>query len=113
LDEIAGRLAEIQESMQRVPTGNVEPIKLQVTDALTRISFRVFSPSPWFSFTLFNDGPDPVYPDVNKSVNARGRFVPLNAGDQLQVDMHSPKIKEIWLSCDPGKKAVVRIFAKY
>lgn len=106
LDEIAGRLTEIYASMQKSAVGVVEPLSVSVADK----SYMVKPSNPWISFTAFNDGPDPVYINVNEKSGVLD--TPLNSGDDLTVNMETAKIHRLYLQCDKGKTASVRIFAK-
>jgi hypothetical protein len=108
LYDIAGMLEEALGRLQR-PKGYVHPIAIMVTEA-TYLDFVIGMPhSPLFSITLYNDGPDEVYP----SVNAHQRNVPLKPGESLHIDCYSPAIERLYLDVDEGKKAFVRGFGIY
>jgi hypothetical protein len=108
LYDIAGMLEEIMGYIQR-PKGYVYPIKITVTEA-TYIDFINEMPhTPLFAITLYNDGPDDVYP----SVNIHQKNVPLKPGETFSVDFRSPIIERLYLDVDVGKKAVVRGFGLY
>jgi hypothetical protein len=64
---------------------------------------------PWMSFTLFNDGKGEIYVQINERI-ARTK-ASLVMGDSIDVDMKSPKIERVYLSC-PSGTATVRIYAK-
>jgi hypothetical protein len=73
---------------------------------------------PWISMTLFNDGGDSVHVYVNDygmetiyELNKTPTDPPLGAGDTFQLDMRASKIKKVFMVCDQGKTATVRIFA--
>lgn len=71
-------------------------------------------PTPWFSFTLFNDGPDSVWVTVEAPPNADIGTLPLTphevkAGEPYTVDMHAPLIRSVYLTADAGASATVRI----
>jgi hypothetical protein len=108
LYDIAGMLEEALGRLQR-PKGYIHPITVTVTEA-TYLDFVLGMPhSPLFSITLYNDGPDEVYP----SVNSHQRNVPLKPGESLNIDCHSPAIERLYLDVDEGKKALVRGFGLY
>jgi len=86
-------------------------MEVSVTDEWASIKWSPqISPRPWFSFYMINDGPDPVYFAVNRRFLVRQ--VPIKAGEDVTVDMESPKIRSVYLICDEGKKATVRIWLK-
>ena len=91
-----------------IPKGDVEPIELSITDEMTWVNRKMYPTMPWISFNLFNDGPDSVYVIVGPRV----KKAPLASGESLTVDMKAPKIKEVFLLCDPGNTASIRIYAK-
>lgn len=64
---------------------------------------------PWMSFTLFNDGKGEIYVQINERI-ARTK-ASLVMGDSIDVDMKSPKIDRVYLSCPLGT-ATVRIYAR-
>jgi len=105
-------LTEILETLKAtIPDGIVKPMEVSVTDEWASIKWSPqISPRPWFSFYMINDGPDPVYFAVNEKVLERR--VPIKAGEDVTVDMESPKIRSVYLICDEGKKATVRIWLK-
>jgi len=105
LDEISGRLEEIYERMEWAPQGILDDYTISVTD-----EYKTLEGGPWFSFTLFNDGPNDVYVYVNDYKPVRE--TPLRSGDSINIDMQQPLIEKIILICNPGETASVRIFAK-
>lgn len=90
---------------QWVPTGIVDPIPVTVSGSKTVAAY----PYKWFSFDLYNDGPDPVYVQVNRHT---AKTTPLNKGESLKENCKAPVIERIFLETDSGKTASVRIFAK-
>lgn len=105
LELILERLARVENEMQRVPEGILEPMEVNVSDKITTLT----SAKPWCKFTIVNDGEHPVYVMVNRVTAAR--TAPLNPGDSLTVDWASPKIHTIYLVCDKGKTTSCRIYA--
>jgi len=92
---------------RKVPEGVVEPIKIEVGDKFEELPF----PEPWISADIRNDGPDPVYVLVNKERPIRD-LPALEPAESLSVDMVEPLIRVLYLICDKGKRATVRIFGK-
>lgn len=107
LIEIGDMLNEMLKQMQTAGKGELAPLTLPVTAALQEVAC---SP-PWRSFTVFNNGLNPVYMDVNRAYNAQNHTTPLNIGESLLVDYHAPRIERLFLSCLAGQNCVVRIFA--
>ncbi len=108
LDEIAGRLSDLEELWVK-PQGYVHPIKVTVTktevlDFVTKPPYNLL-----FAVTIFNDGPDPVYP----SVNERQIETPLLPGENVRFEFTSPRIAKLYLYVDAGKRAEVRGFGVY
>lgn len=110
LDEIAGRLAEMTRRMMEAEAqGIIYPLNLPVTGVIQEIRCNPF----WYSFTVFNDGPNPVYVDVNKDQNARLLVAPLNMGENLAVNFDKPRVKFLYAACAVGQTANIRIFATW
>jgi len=78
--------------------------KEEVLDFVNRPPFV-----PLVSLTLYNDGPDEVYPGVNYSQ----RISPMVRGENLNVDFGSPTIERLHLLVSPYKSATVRGFGLY
>jgi len=93
---------------RKVPEGIVDPIKVEVTDKLVPVK----EAKPWIYADIRNDGPDPVYVMINKIISPGVRMPVLEPAGMLSVDMKESLIKVIYLICEKGKKATVRIFAK-
>lgn len=117
LDEIAGKmddlskrmlevgdsLLSIKDMMPKTPEGITANASGSATDVLDTLSF---SPAV-FSCQINNDGPNPVFVDVN---NAPSGNAPLNAGEQIVFDMHAPKIGSLYFKCAVGQTASLRVF---
>jgi len=89
--------------------GMLHPLRIPVTAAIYELTC---SPN-WYSCTIFNDGPNPVYPDVNRDNNARNLVTPLNATENLVIDFEQPKIKYLYMRCAAGQTAAVRVFGTW
>lgn len=105
LDEIAGRLVEILDTQRlQIPEGIVEPIPtFKVTQKGKTIKLDI----PWFSFAMWNDGPNTFWVQVNKK--KRGKAHELKKDETYSVNMGAPKIKDLYLYCATGETAAVRI----
>jgi len=125
LDEVAGRLEDLSLMMQKlidrvtelgdsvecmraemrkVPIGIQEDFLVEVSDKMVKLDF----PEPFFSCNIYNNGPDPVYHALNTTSFGNAA---INAHEDLQIDLHAPKIKSLAFKCDRGCSAVVRVFA--
>lgn len=113
LEELVERNTRFHaEWKQTLPEGNVISLGYNVTDVKTRLMPEEATPfMPWRAFTLFNDGPNPVYVPVNEEAYVNRQ--PIRAGEQLRVDMKKRIIEKIVLYCDPGNVAFIRLFAKW
>lgn len=108
LEEAVERLARMEELLAR-PKGYVYPIRLTV-ERLTVVDFiEAYPHTRMFSVTLYNDGPDEVYP----SVNVHQKSVSLKPGESLTIDCRSPVIERLYLDVEGGRKAFVRGFGVY
>jgi len=110
LDEIAERLLRIDGRLaEEEIKGFVYPINVEVK-GLVVLNFTESHPFfPLSSVTLYNDGPDDVYP----SVSAPQKVTPLKAGETVKFDTRKPKIAKLFLDVDAGCRAVVRGFGFY
>jgi len=108
LETISERLINVEALLVK-PKGYVVPINVEVTktEVLNFISATPYT--PLFSVSLFNDGPDEVYPSVNDLQNR----TPLKPGENISLDFHAPKIEKLFLDVDEGKKAKIRGFGLY
>jgi hypothetical protein len=108
LDEIAERLLHVEELLAK-PKGYTFPIKVTVEE-LTVLDFMMLYPhAPLFAVTVYNDGPDEVYP----SINEHQKQTPLMPGENVNFTYTSPRIEKLILDVDNGKKANVRGFGIY
>lgn len=111
LDEIAGRLADIHEAIQRqVPEGLKEEVEVEVEGTtLVPVRARIIKP-PYFRASVFNDGPDNVYVLLNKEKAEAYRQSPLKEGDKLDIDTTEGKIHALFFACESeDKTASIRV----
>jgi hypothetical protein len=101
-----------------IPHGEIYPYTFPITSQQTVLRPDAVPSSlrgqawrmPWLSFTIFNDGPGPVFMSVNKEFSEQ--VTPLNPGNFLSVDFKKKDaIRQVILACSPGSTASVRIFA--
>lgn len=110
LDEIAGKLGVMLDRMVEAEQGGMlHPMTLAATNVLQE---WICSPH-WYSVTIINDGPNPVYVDVNREANALNLTTPLNITENIVVNYNKPKIEYLYLRCQPLQAATVRLFATW
>jgi hypothetical protein len=106
VDDLVERLARIESAR---PKGYVYHITV-VVDKLVVLDFVKGHPyAPLIAVTLYNDGPDEVYP----SVNGHQKVAPLKPGETLTIDYHAPLIERLYLDVDEGRSANIRGFGTY
>jgi len=77
-----------------------------VTSTITKL-YEQKDGFPWSSFTLYNNGPDPVYCCVNEW---NGSEAPILVGQSVDIDFRKKhSIHEIFLKCDEGQTASVNM----
>ena len=103
LDEIAGRLGELQEKL--IPQGNLQPHTLSVTDSPQSIGGQ-----DWMSATLYNDGDYDVYLFDQYQMPRVGYDAPIKNGEGINIDFRSRVGTGKFIVCAPGESATVRIF---
>lgn len=112
LYDVAGMIEEVAERLEKAlakPRGLTYPVKVFV-DKLVVIDFVKELPhSPLSSITIYNDGPDEVYP----SVNEHQKIASLKPGESLSIELGTPGIEKLYLDVDEGKKAYIRGFGIY
>jgi hypothetical protein len=119
LNDIAGILYEQLAVMKDSIPDLVKKYEFDVTDSLLELNPDVMPSLPWIAMTLFNDGADPIHLYVNEYGENDGLYyltqIPrdptLDSGDSIQIDMRAPKIKKVFIKCDTGNTATVRIIS--
>ena len=118
LNDIAGILYEQLAVEKDAIPDHMRKYEFVVSDSILEISADKLPSLPWISMTIFNDGADPVHIYINDYgmesiyyLNQVPTDPPLAAGDTFQIDMRAPKIKKVFLVCNRGNSASVRIFA--
>ena len=118
LNDIAGILYEQLATMKDAVPDLMKKYSFDITDSILEINVDKIPSLPWISFTLYNDGADPVHVYVNEYGKEESQYISpepgdptIDSGDTMVVDLKAPKIKKLILFCDNGKTATVRIFA--
>ena len=109
LDEISGRLADLKNSLPHAGAGIMVPLTLPIVSALYELTCR----PEWYGVSVFNDGPFPVYLDLNRTYNAVNFSTPLNPLEHLNFDYDQPVIVRLYFQCLPAQNTSVRLFARY
>jgi hypothetical protein len=109
LDEISGRLADLKNSLPHAGVGIMVPMTITVISAIQELTCK----PEWYGVTVFNDGPNPVYMDVNRTYNAVNFTTPLNPGEHLNFDYDQPVIVRLYFQCLAAQSTSVRLFARY
>ncbi len=117
LYDMAGLLEELVERNTRfhaewketIPVGKFKPLTISVTDSITELSPLNVPTMPWMTFTIYNDGPNPVFIMVNEEFIQE--VTPLNSGENITVNMKKRQIAKIFLHCAPGLTTSIRIFS--
>lgn len=108
LDEIAGLL---HDQLQRMEEAEAEGVIDQISLPITPAIYELIIKPPWYSFSLVNDGPAPVFIDVNRDMNAVNFNTPVNLNQTIVVNFEKPRIRTIYLATQPpAPLANVRIF---
>lgn len=97
------RMRRLEES--KVPTG-IRQMELNVTES----GIRLWLDPPWIAFTLTNTGPDGVKFDVNEERLIYSE-APVEKDETVNVDMHYPIIRRLYLVTEADESATVRIYA--
>lgn len=118
LTDIAGILYEhLAVTTDAIPDF-VKKYRFEVTDSIIELNADKVPTMPWNSISIYNDGANPVHVYINEMA---GELVsdltlvvddpPLKVGESYTFDMRSPRIDKLYLVCDHGQAASVRIFA--
>jgi len=118
LDEIAGRLADLTETMQDIkkhmtdttPEGIDIPFADQTVTGMTLIDLiKNYPYRPLRSIDLFNKGPDTAYYKINED----GKEISIEDRENLTVDRRKATIKTITLRVDAGDSSTIRLTGHY
>ena len=104
LDEIAGRLADMQDKLEEITSeGFLEGKQISVTDN------PVFIPVFARHFSLHNAGTDSIYL-LQLKAKPLSNDAPIVKDGQINLDFQTKKRRGFWLVCGSGETATVRIF---
>ena len=103
LDEIAGRLGELQEKL--ISQGSLRSIIISVTD-----SPQGLGGTDWVSAVLYNDGPDNIYLFDDYQMPRVGFDAPIKPDEGLPIDFHARIGGSKYVVCAPGESATARVF---
>lgn len=89
----------------RIPNGYIQTIQVAATPVrqLVELSWDAQS------FSIINDGPNPVFVWVN-TLERPAHEILLSEVFNLNFEVH--KLKRLWFQCDPGFAAALRVVAK-
>jgi len=114
LDEIAGRLGDLFDLTRELvdttkaehPQGLMDQKIFTVTDRITTYK----TTHKWMSVYFFNYGPNTVYIQTNdKGIP----FIEILNEEDLDVDFKTAIIERVYLYCDVGETARVKVIGKW
>jgi len=118
LDEIAGRLADLTETMRDIkkhltdtlPEGIDIPFDDQVVTGITTIDLiKNYPYRPMRSVDFFNKGPDTAYYKINED----GKEIKIENRESITVDRRKATITYITLRVVSGASATIRLIGHY
>jgi len=113
LDEIAGRLAEIQEFLRKMePKGFIIEREEKVVgiDGIWIDFVEEYPYTLLFSATFYNKGTERVYIAINQDL-AHPFY--LDAKDREIVNFRFPKLRYVRAWCEKGKETILKIVGGY
>jgi len=117
LGSIESALGEIGKTLSKINTflddtaykGDTRIVKKTITgDGITNVKIPIMW--KWYEYTLANDGPDDVYIESSKRSMSD---TSINSGDQITVKSKRGSRKPLWVRCDKGETAAIRVTYKY
>lgn len=103
MDELVGRVAELQEKL--IPQGLIQSKIISVTDTP-----QLLGETDWVSAVLYNDGPNGIYLFDEYQMPRVGFDAPIKVNEGLPVDFRATIGKGKWVVCAPGESAEARAF---
>ena len=91
----------------KVPTGS-KSFTWNVTDTEKEIVLG----TPWISFSLLNDGSNNVYIRINTLDGNMTNEAGIKSGERYTFNATYPLITKIYLVCNSGEGATVRVYAE-
>ncbi len=107
---IEKQMSAIHETIKsKIPEGFSDTLSKTVGDGLLDLRGENVPSMPWMSFSLFNDGPNSVNVIINEHAMEKA---PVEKGEVLNADFIAKgMVHRIWLYCEKGQVANVRIYA--
>lgn len=91
------------------PEGKTRDMLLNITDAVYMHTDEKEGGLNWTTCSILNSGPNNVYFAINEWEQPTAPLLP---GESINIDFERRgAIKKIWLICDTGETAQVRIYA--
>lgn len=104
LDEIAGRIAELQETISDITReGELTSYSLNITASPTKI------PLTCRYFSLHNDGASSIYVFQSK-MKPLSRDAEIKISGELKLDFGIVRQRDFYIVCASGGSATIRIF---
>jgi hypothetical protein len=107
---IEKKISDIHKTIKsKIPDGISDNLTKNITDDITDLRHGTVPSMPWMSFSLINDGPNSVNVVINEKTMEKA---PVRKGEILDADfLAKDKIERIWIYCEKGQTASVRIYA--
>lgn len=122
LDEIASRLADLRATMEslelrvldvhetqkaEITEGILEGAEINVTDQLKSVLRVSGYKHKWYEITIFNDGADDV--NISSAGSKHKHLSTFKMGDQLKISAKKGSKKTLWVWCNKGESATIRV----
>ena len=105
LDEIADRLYHMEQYMGEERIEGVVDTRENII--VTEAGLSIIPPKAWFSFVLINDGPDSLSVIVNRDRSIDTHL--MYSGETYAIDMHRARVTDLFLTCEHGDRATIRL----
>lgn len=104
------KILDIHETIKsKIPVGVSDNLSKVVTGEIIDLRPGNIKSMPWMSFSMLNDGPNAVNVVINERTTAKA---PIKKGELLDADLLAKDmIYRVWLYCEKGETANVRIYA--
>ena len=103
LDEIAGRLAELQDALAEITAeGYLKSATLPVTEEPTRVPIYARH------FSLYNNGTNSIY--ILQHDGKPLKEAEIKKDGHFNLDFQTKRHRDFWIVCASGGTATVRIF---
>ncbi len=107
---IEKKISAIHETIKsKIPEGISDNLSKSVTADITDLISDNTPSMPWMSFSLINDGPNGVNVVINERTMEKA---PVKKNETFKADfLARGMIQRVWLYCEKGESANVRIYA--